>query len=126
MWRARRVRKVRYGTSETPQAQRRICWYVLPTDLTRFTPSAASAYTGRYIARVLTRLPRCSQTLKNMCESSGTTSTSQKPTRRAAHQVNEYVDCGTSRWLASSRSEEYSENTLETARSGSGSRAWLA
>src|SRR5215467_2683497 len=117
------VRSVRYGTSETPHAQRRICWYVLEAERTRLMPSAASAYTGRYMARVFTRLPRCSQTLKNICESSGTTSTSQKPTRRAAHHVNEYVDCGTRRCVAARRASEYSENTLLTARSGSGSRA---
>ena len=75
------------------------------------------------MARVRTRLPRCSHTLKNMCESSGTTSTSQKPTRRAAHQVSEYVLCGTRRCVAASRASEYSEKTLLTARSGKGSLA---
>jgi len=43
MWRARIVRKLRYGMSETPHAQRRIWLYVLLAEPSGVRPSAASA-----------------------------------------------------------------------------------
>src|SRR5262249_34947387 len=107
--RARNAPSTTYGMSETPHAQRRIWWYWFEKVRPSVGPSAASAYTGRKIGRTLTRRPKWNITLKHMCESSGITSTSQKPTSSTADQLSEYVDWVTRRWLGTMRASSHSE-----------------